>query len=296
MSDEQAFTPSPTLIPSDRRTTWPLAAVIVVMCYLAAMTLAAAIMIGKAARDWSAGLSTTATVQLMPRQGVDPDRQAQEALDILRATQGISGADLLSAEETRALIEPWVGASEAIADLPLPRLIAVRFTPGASPDVKALARRIAENVEGASLDAHDAWRDRLALFSGALGWLADGVLALIALAAMGAVIFATRAGLLAHHEIVEVLHLVGARDGFIAREFQRRFLRLGLEAGAAGAALAALTLLLGGAILNETTSYLPSVDPSLTDYAWLLTVPAAAALVAMLTARLTVLNALRRMV
>ncbi len=50
------------------------------------------------------------------------------------------------------------------------------------------------------------------------------------------------------HDSVEVLHLVGADDAFIAREFQGRFLRLGLEGGAIGGVAAlVVTILIGWA-------------------------------------------------
>ena len=49
--------------------------------------------------------------------------------------------------------------------------------------------------------------------------------ALIGICAIAIVVFATRAALEANREIVAVLHLVGARDGFIARQVWGRFLK-----------------------------------------------------------------------
>lgn len=291
---------SMALMPSDRQSSLPLTAVIGVMCYLAALTLAAALAVSGAARDWTAGLAGSATVQLLGVDSASPDGQADRALDILRATPGIASAALLSRAESEALLEPWLGASEALSGLPMPQLIAVVFSPGAAPDVEALAARLKAEVPGASLDTHVTWRARLAGFAGALTALAYVVLVLIALAGAAAVIFATRAGLLAHSEVVEVLHLVGARDDFIAREFQHRFLLIGLEAGLLGAGLAAVTLFLGqsalgAAVITGGADYLPRLVPGLAGYLWLLAIPLAAALIAMLTARLTVVGTLRRM-
>src|SRR5690606_13333502 len=53
--------------------------------------------------------------------------------------------------------------------------------------------------------------------------------------------FATRGAMASNRDVVSVLHFVGAEDGFIAREFQRHFLLLGLKGGLAGA-LAATVL------------------------------------------------------
>ncbi|NLH80001.1 MAG: ABC transporter permease, partial [Phyllobacteriaceae bacterium] len=65
------------------------------------------------------------------------------------------------------------------------------------------------------------------------------------------VVFATRAAMAGNRDVIEVLHFVGAEDAFIAREFRRHFLKLGLEGGAlgGGAALACFVvadLLLSG--------------------------------------------------
>ena len=49
--------------------------------------------------------------------------------------------------------------------------------------------------------------------------------------------------MLSNREIVEVLHFVGATDRFIAREFERNFLSIGIRAGLVGAAFAALVFL-----------------------------------------------------
>lgn len=288
---------SETLMPRDRRTTLPLTALIAVMAYLASLTLMGAMVIAHAASSWTQGLGGTATVQIMPVSELDTDAQIAKALAILRAAPAVESAETLSVKETQALLEPWLGANEAIGELPLPRLIALRLASGSTDEMDLLAARLETEVPGATLDTHLAWRERLANFSGTLGFAAYGILILIAGAAAAAVVFATRAGLEMHHDIVEVLHLVGAHDSFIANEFQQRFLRLGLEAGLIGTALGAVSALLVGFFTGDAdAAYLPSLAPSLEGYLTLLLVPLAAALVAMFTARFTVMSALRRMI
>jgi len=72
------------------------------------------------------------------------------------------------------------------------------------------------------------------------------------LGAMGvAVASATRAAVATNREIVEVLHIVGAADAFIAREFQRRFLALGLRGALIGGGGAVVFLLAAQAALRQ---------------------------------------------
>ena len=61
-----------------------------------------------------------------------------------------------------------------------------------------------------------------------------GVLALVLLATVLSVTFATRGAMATNRPIVEVLHFIGAKNGFIAGHFQRHFLLLGLKGGAIG--------------------------------------------------------------
>jgi cell division transport system permease protein len=119
-------------------------------------------------------------------------------------------------------------------------------------------------------------------------------------ATLAIVIYATQAGLQAHREIVEVVHMIGARDVFIASEFQRHFLWLGLRGGLIGLVLAAATLLSSSFFWDSREApvgaqYLPQLVSAPHHYIWLLFVPAAIGLIAMWTARFTVLRVLGRM-
>ena len=114
---------------------------------------------------------------------------------------------------------------------------------------------------------------------------------------MVSVIFAANTSLAIHHRVIELLHLLGAADSYIARQFQVYALRLGLLGGMMGALAAVLTaLVLGTAVqmLQVPGLALPEIDD------WRLwVVPIATGLaaggVAMATARMTVLRRLARM-
>ena len=149
---------------------------------------------------------------------------------------------------------------------------------------------------GASLDDHASWHGRLATAARSGQALAFTVFLLVMGAACAISIFAARAGLAANHEIVSVLHLVGATDDFIAREVQRRFFLLGLRGAVAGLAAALVALALAGVIARTnvgTDSFLPQFTLGGWMVLWLATVPLVTCFVTALSARLTVLKALR---
>jgi cell division transport system permease protein len=278
-----------------------LEVVIGVMAFLAALALGASLIADRAAESWREGLSGRLTVQILPPEhgSAEPTltNETDAALVVLRTTGGIVRAQPLSQAETEKLVEPWLGAGAVVGDLPLPRLIDVTLLPGSSVDLATLSRRLARAAPDSILDNHSRWIGRLQALADALVWCAYGILALIAVATASAVAFATRAGLEAHHDIVALLHQMGAQSGFIARAFEWHYLVSALGAGAVGSAFAAgLFVAAGGLELAgiEAVPFLPPLTLHPAELAWLIAVPLGACAIAWVTARLSVLAALRR--
>ncbi len=282
-----------SVLPPDSTMRTPLLAVMGIMTYLAALALIGAVILHRATASWSSELAGAVTVQIKPDPGLAPEAQREAALKVLRAYPGVTEARPLENDDLKKLIEPWLGRGVDLGDLPVPQLIDVRLEARRAVDLTALEARLTANVPGAVLDDHRSWNDRLMRLSRQVSGIGVAVLMLIAFATVAIVIFATRAGLRANNETVEVLHLVGARDGFIAQAFERHFLWVGLRAGSLGVLMAALTLTAIAITLPRGDFFLPNLSLSWSDPVVLLLVPMIASLVAMLTARLTVLNVLR---
>ena len=274
---------------------------VALMVYLASLALAGTLVVRDGVARWDRGLTGTLTVELPAASSGRDDGAIEAALKVLRATSGVTRADAFDAKRTAALLEPWLGSDIAAADLPLPRLIDVQIEPRAGVDLAALGERLAAAVPGARLDDHRQWLNRVLRTALAIEIVAGTIVILVGLAAVLAVMFATRTGLAVHQGVVEVLHLIGARDGYIARQFEWHALRLGLKGGIAGLVLAVLTLVgiawaatQVGAI-DDAVRVLPALSAPAIEWVLLLLLPIAAGLVAMLTARITVLRALKRM-
>ena len=147
------------------------------------------------------------------------------------------------------------------------------------------------------MDDHGVWLARLIEMVRTLEALAAGVLALIVSAAMGTVIFTTRTGLTVHAEAIEVLHLTGAQDSYIAKQFAGRAWAMGFKGGLIGLVLAALTLFILSYVADRLQAgMLPELSLPIAGWVSLAVLPLAAGLVAGLTARFTVMRTLRRMI
>ena len=275
----------------------PLTAVIAVMSFLAVLAMASVLIIHQSAGRWTAELQSEITVQVKGANAAEIAAGASAALRVLEETEGVEVAVLKSDEETAALLEPWLGKGNAAAFLNIPALIDVKVTPELRNDLDALRERLLAAAPGATLDDHATWHSRLAVAAQSGQALALLVFALVMGAACAVSIFAARAGLAANHEIVSVLHLVGATDEFIAAEVQRRFFVLGFRGAVAGM-LAAFAALAGAAFMLDAgvgkDSFLPQFTMGGWHALWLFSVPLVTCLITALTARLTVLKTLQK--
>ena len=233
-----AMRKSNQLVPENTLAGNALTTVVAIMSFLACLTLGAVTLVRDAANDWQSDILREVTVQVRPVEGVDLATEAAKAATIVRQMKGVASAEVMDDKESARLLEPWLGTGLDLSDLPIPRLIVVRLSDPAAVDVSALATAL-KTVRGASLDDHRSWTSRLEAMAETTVVVGVAILALVFTATILSVVFATRGAMASNRDVVSVLHFVGAADGYIAREFQRHFLLLGLRGGLAGAIAAA---------------------------------------------------------
>jgi cell division transport system permease protein len=229
-----------------------LTAVVAIMTFLAALTAGAVMMVVSAASDWRSDVSREVTIQVRPVSGRDLEADVRKAADITRAVSGIADVRVYTKEESARLVEPWLGNGLALDELPIPRMIVVKLWNGAPPDFAALRKTLAAQIPSASLDDHRRWIDRMRTMAGTAVAGGVAILLMVLLVTILSVTFATRGAMATNRPIVEVLHYVGATDGFVARQFQRHFLKLGFKGGLIGGIVA---IVLFG-VLQATNSWL----------------------------------------
>jgi cell division transport system permease protein len=217
-----------------------LVAVVAINTFLASITTGTVLLVSASAAEWQSEVGSEITIQVRPIAGRDLDRDTAAVADAMRAQRGIIEIRPFTKDESAKLLEPWLGSGLSLDDLPVPRVIVARVQPGATPDLAALRNRLTEIAPSASVDDHRAWIERMRTMTGATLFAGIGILALVIMATIISVSFATRGAMAANRPIVEVLHFVGAGDRFIADRFFRHFLRLGLQGGAIGGGIAML--------------------------------------------------------
>ncbi|WP_198598392.1 cell division protein FtsX [Mangrovicella endophytica] len=223
-----------------------LMTVIGIMTFLASLTLGAVTLVSDTAANWQSQIAREITVQIKPDEGLDMNAALQTVQMIALETRGVTGADALGDAATQRLLEPWLGEGLDLEELPVPRLVVIGIDERNPPDFEQLRTRLRTAVPAASLDDHRAWVSRLVSMAHATVLIGAAILTLVMIATVLTVVFATRGAMSGNRHIIEVLHFVGAKAGFIAGEFQRHFLKLGLAGAVIGGAAALIVFVAMG--------------------------------------------------
>jgi cell division transport system permease protein len=237
--------PAAPIVPRDTVTSHALLTTIAIMTFIAALIVGAITIVHGSVSAWQKDMAREVTIQIRPLPGRDLGAEIDKAVAVARRTPGIADAQVMSRDETGRLLEPWLGTGVDLGLLPLPRLIVVRLANATEPDLVGLRRELSERVAGATLDDHRNWSGRLAAVSDTIIVAGFSLLALVIAATVLSVSFATRGAVSTNRPVVEVLHLVGARDDFIASTFQRHFFAVGVQGGLIGGVAAALLFVAG---------------------------------------------------
>ena len=291
--DPARWRPAPFLPEAEARD-GALIFVVAVLCFLACLTAMGVLAANRAAAGWTGQLNGEATVIVRPKGGETPDAAAARAAEALSGTAGVTEARALEPAKAYDLIRPWLGDISDLEDLPVPRLVAVTLDRKHPADAKGLNAALKAQGVDATVDDHSIWIKDIRNAGRLVRWLGAGVFVLIAAAAAAVVAFATRAGLASRRDVVEVLHMSGAEDDYIARLFQIRFARLAALAGgvgavAAGVLVAVLRIAGGGQGLT------PALPLAWSDILAVVPCPLLAAAVAAGVAQFTAVRLIRDM-
>jgi cell division transport system permease protein len=287
-----------TPLVSQSRLAGPMPWVIAIMVALTVIAAAGGLALRNIANVTAAELSGGITIQIVEARPEERARQADAALNRLNGMAGIAAPRLVPAKELDALVEPWLGKGLTGGDaIPVPALIDARMTGKVSPvRMQQLQQQLREVAPAARVDAQAGWLEPVFDAIRSLQWLAFALVVLLAFAMAAAVLLAARNALGANRDTIEIVHFLGGTDVQIANIFQRSVGADAVAGGIAGFAFAAGAIWLLGQRFAALGAGMVGVGAlGLTDWLVLVMVPLTAAILAMGTARFSVMQALRKM-
>ncbi|HXT81857.1 MAG TPA: FtsX-like permease family protein [Acetobacteraceae bacterium] len=221
-----------------------LPCLVAAMAFLAAMALAGWAGAASLAHHWQQGAAAALTVQVpKPESPAAPPGASRisRVAGILQATDGIQSVRVLSDAELAKLLHPWLGEGADRLAVPLPGIVAVHLD--ADADLAGLSRRLEQAAPGTLVEDHGVWIGRLSVLARSLQACAALALIIVVIVATVVIAVATHAGLSVRREAIEIVHGLGATDGYIAGRFASRVTLLAAVGGLIGAILALPVLL-----------------------------------------------------
>ena len=274
----------------------PMPWVIAIMVTLTVIAVAGGLALSNIVQQARSDLAGGLTVQIVNADPVGRAREAEAARRTLVTDPAVRSVRAIPQAEIEALLEPWLGDHVGEQGVPVPAMIDVRLNTDASPEQLAQLRAsLAPIAPSARIDAQSSWLRPV--FSAIVSLRLAALVLVILLAASGAaaVVLAVRSALGANRDTIEIVHLLGGNDRQIARLFQRSVGVDALLGGLAGLALGSGAVLLLGRRFGELQSGLVSGGGlSLSDWIVIASVPLIGLALALMTARVTVLRGLGR--
>ena len=287
----------------NENTSFFLQIIISIAIFIFAITLSGVLAVDSMIDNWNKSILGSLTVQIIPVNNSDKSKSRaatlayeEKAVEFLQSVNGVIKVTPLSDTQLDELLRPWLGDEVNIQDLPTPRIIDVKISPKAEIDFFQLAKDLAVASPQASLDNHKLWLNKLIAFADGLNLIASTVLLLVLTITSGAIFYTTQMSLGLHHNIIEILHVIGAKDTYIAQQYAKRMAFLGFIGGVIGLFLAIPAIFFIGKLATAIEGGIIS-DASLTliDWATILTLPIFSMIIAMLTAYYTVKKTLKKM-
>ncbi len=244
-----------TLIPHDNAAGRSLMAVIAILTFLACLCAGGAVWFASATSAWGFDVAREITIQIKPHTGADIDAETAKVLTVVAQSPAISSAQAPSREATQKMLAPWLGSGLDLTVLPIPRLVTATLSRQAdAAALDALRAQVAQAAANATFDDHVVWVSHITGAGRSLTLLAGLLFALVVAAIGIAIAFATRAAMAGAREIVEVLHFVGASDGYITRHFQRYFLLVSARGTGIGGVAALMMFLVAEGLAHRGDS------------------------------------------
>ena len=219
--------------------------------YLFIVVLAMVMAIHAMVINWEKDITGSITVQVLPvedeHKKIDTEQTQAEINKVLQYMENVSGVKSvheLDAESIEKLMTPWLGNKVDVSALPIPRLLDIQLREDAEINYDEITRNLHKITTNASIDNHRLWLNRLLKFANSLNSLALAVLTMVVVICAISIYYSTRTSLGINMNSIEILHIIGAQDDYIARQYARSYAKIGFFSGVIGLMVAVPTIVL----------------------------------------------------
>ncbi len=276
---------------------------IILMTFLAVLALSGSYVLSAMKERWSSGLENKASIEISAQDAegnILTPEEINNATDnifhFVKSHPAVETVTIMQDEDIAALISPWIGDNIAFDQIPMPNILTVSFKKNVEFDTTIFEGRLKIIAPQARLDTHESWLKDVLRFTNALKFAAILITTIIGLITIISIAGAVKTRMEVYHEELELLHLMGAADNYIAKQLQRYIFFSSLQGAAIGTFTGVVMLLIIKLAIGQMDmGLLPDFSLTLTQILSFVLLPVFIAFLGALTARHTVLRVLRQM-
>jgi cell division transport system permease protein len=222
-----------------------------------AVILACTLSVGGTFLRWNQELTNKFTIEIpnitvVQSTALDSNQMTEQAfpsilqsvMDVLKTYPNIVKAEVVEQEHLLALIKPLIGNIELLGNLQLPILVDMETLSSSDFPLTELQEKLKTISDLIRIEPHIRWQQTLYTFGKATQALSYAMMAFIMSIIFIVVAFVTRSILSTYEPQINVLRLMGAKNSYIAKHFQKYTFMHCLKGGSMGA-LGALPVVFG---------------------------------------------------
>lgn len=275
-----------------------LPAMVACLTGFAALLLAVAVCFTGALSAQSDNVIGVLQVEVPRARALDTAFMENVQAEVKRA-KGVQEVTVIGQKQMETLLKPWLGDSFELADLPVPVILDVRTEVDGNKtvvDVAALRTALAKIDTAIRVEDRGPWVSHMVNAMGLLQGIVIIVALLLIACVVGMIVLVARTNLRLHFKTVSLLHMFGATDEYILRQFQWNNAWLAARGAFAGVlvagALFAVAVLLS---VRWESPVIPEIEVSALHPLLFLALPLITAGIALVATRLTVRSMLEHM-
>lgn len=271
--------------------------------YLFVVVLAMVMAINTMVTNWEKDILGAVTIQVSPIEDENKkiditktEEQLNKVLQYVENAKGVKSVHILDNKTVERLMTPWLGNKIDVESLPIPRLLDVQLKEDAEINYDEMTQGLHKVSANTSIDNHRLWLNRLLKFAASLKTLALCVLLMVAGICAFSIYYSARTSLGINLNSIEILHIIGAKDDYIAKQYAKSYAKIGFFSGVIGLIFAIPSIVLVSKYGISTGSGLLN-GAGLSAFHWffMMTTPLFSLLYAMGTAYYTVRKSLEKM-
>ena len=275
-----------------------------IFIYLFVIVMAIVMAINSMAGNWEKDITGSLTVQIIPvedaEKHIDTVKTLEQQNRVLQFMENISGVKrvrVLTSQDIEKLMTPWLGNKVNISALPIPVLLDVSLKDNADINYDEVTRGLRQITPNASIDNHRLWLNRLLKFASSLKNTALTVLFMVAVICAFSIYYSTKTSLSINLSSIEILHIIGATDDYIAKQYAANYAKIGFFSGIIGLMVAVPCILLVGKYgISTGSGLINGAELKTSSWVIIMITPLFSLLYSTLTSYFTVRKSLEKMV